>query len=155
MPPVVPSTMAAELAAAGLDPAKLPPLSEMDKETLKKIMPTFAHALGMGCTDCHIPHQFAAPTEMKAVAAGMWDHFVTKLSRADGSLLYCDSCHQGKRKPLVRTDLAALKFAMDQQYGDGLKRRDGVANDCGTCHGEPFHPQIERDLWKARTTSSE
>jgi len=150
MPGVGPSAFAAELTAHGVDPANLPPLAALDKATLKAIMPSLSKAVGMGCSECHVQHDYPAPTEMKRIAAGMWEHFAQKLTLAGGAPLYCDSCHHGQRKLLSRADLPALNFAMDQAYAQGIHRKDGAENDCSTCHGKHFEPHIEDKLWRGQ-----
>jgi hypothetical protein len=145
MKPFAPSAMGADLKGMGLDPNALPPLDKLPPETLRKVMKTFSKALGARCSDCHIGGDFAAPTPRKAVATGMWNHFVRELSAKDGSPVYCDSCHQGTMTPLLdRHDDDALGQWMQANYVVPLKRRDAKdAKDakehkCATCHGEPF-----------------
>jgi hypothetical protein len=148
--PMGATKMGQKLQDKGLDLANLPRMAELDKATLKAVMPAIALSVGMACGDCHKHGDFAAPTEMKAVAAGMWDHFVHDLAQTDGAPLFCDSCHHGQRKLANRGDPQALKLAMDATYVHGLKRKDAVENTCATCHGEPFQPRLETTLWHAR-----
>jgi hypothetical protein len=138
MKPIAASAMLGDLKALGLDPGALPPMDKLPPETLRKVMKTFSKALGVPCSACHAK-DFAAPTERKAIALGMWDHFARDLSAKDGSPLFCDSCHQGTLTPLLdRHDDKALGHWMEANYVEGLKRRDGKKHDCATCHGDPF-----------------
>ena len=142
MKPVVATTMAADLQGIGVDAKNLPPLPKMDPQTLRKVMRTFTKSLGARCTDCHNENDYAAPTPMKKVAAGMWDHFVRELAMADGTPVYCDSCHQGRMKILDRHDKKALGKWMDDNFVGKLKRRDKKDMECATCHGDPFDGDI-------------
>ena len=138
MKPLVATSMAADLKALGLDPGALPPMDKLPPETLRKVMKTFTQTLGVRCDACHTK-DFAAPTERKAVALGMWDHFVREMAAKDGAPVYCDSCHQGKLTPLLdRHDDKALAHWMEANFVAGLKQRDGKKHDCTTCHGDPF-----------------
>jgi len=101
--------MGAELKALGLTPGALPPLDQLPPATLRKVMKTFTKTLGSRCEACHVAGDFAAPTPRKAIALGMWNHFVRGLETKDGSPIYCDSCHQGSMTPLLdRHDQKAL-----------------------------------------------
>lgn len=143
MKPIVPSAMAAELKAIGLDPKALPPLSKMEPDKIRKVMSTFKKALGVKCDACHDQNDFRAWTPNKRVAAGMWDQFVRGLAMEDGSLLYCDSCHQGAMHILDRTDKKALAGWMETSYVGKLKlKAKDVEHGCGTCHGDPFEPKF-------------
>jgi hypothetical protein len=144
-PPVVgpmtaikPSAMADELKALGLDPKKLPPLDKMEPEKLRKVMKTIAKAVGTQCTGCHDANDFKAWTPNKRVASHMWNDWVRGLVPADGSVLYCDSCHQGHVKFLDRSNKKALGKWMQDNFVDKLKRVDKKDHGCETCHGDPF-----------------
>jgi Cytochrome c7 and related cytochrome c len=131
----VPSAMQAELHALGLDPSSLPPIEKLDAKALRGVMKLIAKSLGAKCGDCHAEGDFASPTPRKKVAAKMWDEFVVKLAfAADGSPLFCDSCHQGRKKELDRTDKKALARWMDANFVEKLKRSDDKDHDCETCH---------------------
>ena len=142
MKPVIATTMTADLQAIGVDAKSLPPLPKMPPATLRKVMRTFTKALGAKCTDCHNESDYAAPTPMKKVAAGMWDHFVREMAMSDGTPVYCDSCHQGRMKILDRHDKKALGKWMDDNFVGKLARRDKKDMECATCHGDPFEGDI-------------
>jgi hypothetical protein len=150
MTPVQPSAMASELQAIGLNLGALPPLSKVDPKTVRALMKTFAKSLGARCIDCHDSHDFAAPTPMKAVARGMWNHFVLGLTTADGAPIYCDSCHQGRRRMLDRSDKKALAKWMQTEYLSKLSRSDRGEHSCATCHGDPFDGEIFKHVWHAQ-----
>jgi hypothetical protein len=131
----VASAMQAELRALALDPSNLPPIEKLDAKALRGVMKLIAKSLGAKCGDCHAEGDFAQPTPRKRVAAKMWDEFVVKLAfAADGSPIFCDSCHQGRKKELDRTDKKALAKWMDANFVDRLKRKDDKEHDCETCH---------------------
>jgi hypothetical protein len=130
----VPTAMADDLRALGLDAARLPPIEQLDARALRGVMKLFARSLGVRCGDCHEQGDFSAPTPRKKIAAKMWNEFVAKLSLRAGSPLFCDSCHQGRLKQLDRRDLKALSKWMDGHFVDELARIDGHPHDCETCH---------------------
>jgi hypothetical protein len=107
-------------------------------------MATFSRALGVRCSWCHVPNDFAAPTARKADAAYMWDAFVAQLAFADGSAIYCDSCHHQSTVFLHRNldEEHAVAEYMQSEYVDQLRRRDGHQHGCGTCHGVMFNPRF-------------
>ena len=109
-------------------------------------MPLFARSLGIKCSGCHADDN-AAATPRKRVAEKMWNEYASKLSLADGSPLFCDSCHQGSVVQLDRRDKKALGKWMDAHFVDGLARRDGKEHGCPTCHGEEQEMHFI-DLWK-------
>jgi hypothetical protein len=139
----MPSALAGELRAIGLDIASLPPLEKLEPTALRRVMKLFARSLGAKCGDCHAAQgtgDFAAPTRRKKIAAKMWDELVIKLQMSDGSPLFCDSCHQGRIVQLDRTDKTALGHWMQASFVDSLKRRDGADHNCETCHvGKEMH----------------
>lgn len=126
--------MVADLQGLALDPKNLPPIEKLDPKALRRVMKLIAKSLGATCGDCHREGDFALPTPRKKVAAKMWDEFVTKLALADGTPLFCDSCHQGRTKQLDRTDKKALGRWMDANFVGKLKRKDDKDHECETCH---------------------
>ncbi|MFO0677503.1 MAG: cytochrome c3 family protein [Polyangiaceae bacterium] len=145
MPPVVPSRLAADLQAIGLDPKALPTLDKISGDKLRKVMRTFTRALGAKCSDCHAD-DFSAPTDAKIIAERMWNDF-TRTATVDGQPLYCDSCHQGRMKFLERGDKKALSTWMDHEFVDRLTRTDGKEPGCDPCHGDTFEGHIFTSLW--------
>lgn len=144
----------ATLKEGGLDIANLPAtLDEVLKSSKKRsaVMETFKLALGVECTGCHVAKgksvDYEADSPQKNVAKKMWTNFVKALKQKDGSALYCDSCHQGKKEFLDRSDKGALEGWMKANMVGKLDRRDGQAHACATCHGEPFNESF-LDSWK-------
>ena len=130
----VASTMGADLQALGIDPKNLPPIEKLDPKALRGVMKLLARSLGGKCADCHSEGDFAAQTRRKKIATKMWNELATKLTLADGSPIFCDSCHQGRIVQLDRTDKKALAKWMEASFVDGLKRKDGKAEECESCH---------------------
>lgn len=148
MKPISASMAEAELREIGLDPQNLPPLNKLEPAMLRKVMKPFAKALGVQCSHCHDTRSFKAPTPNKKIAAHMWNDFVRTLAMQDGSVLFCDSCHQGKAKVLDRSAMPALGEWMKENYVGKLVRRDGQEHGCATCHGDPFEGRILSRRWK-------
>ncbi len=146
MPVVRGTQMAADLQGLGLDPKKLPTLNKMEPAKLRKVMNTFTKALGVQCTHCHTD-DFKAATPNKKIATRMWNEWVVGLQNEDGSLLYCDSCHQGKAKFLDHSDKKALGAWMKAELVQKVKRADKKDHSCATCHGEDFDGDF-LDKWK-------
>lgn len=130
----VPSAMQADLAALGLDGKNLPPLEKLDPRALRGVMKLLTRALGVRCNDCHTAGDFAAPTRRKKIAARMWNEFAAELTLADGSPVFCDSCHQGRVTLLDRTNKKALGGWMQVAFVDGLHRKDAQGEQCESCH---------------------
>jgi len=128
------SALGADLTALGLDPTNLPPIERIEPRALRGVMKLIARSLGARCDDCHTVGDFAAPTRRKKIAARMWNEFAAGLTLADGSPLFCDSCHQGRIKLLDRSDKKALGKWMQASFVDGIKRKDGQAQKCESCH---------------------
>jgi hypothetical protein len=147
MKPVVATAMTAELQAIGLDPKKLPPIEKLEPEKLRKVMKTFTKSLGVQCNACHNADDFKASTPNKKVASRMWNEFARGLAMADGSAVYCDSCHQGRMHTLDKSDKKALSGWMQAEMVDKLKRTDGKEHGCETCHGDPFEGQFIDKVW--------
>lgn len=146
MKPPAPSAMEAKLRDIGLDPAALPPLSQLDAKALRDVMNTFTKALGVSCGHCH-EKDFKAPTATKTIAARMWDDVTRTLALEGGGALYCDSCHGGRARFLDRRDLVALGEWMQAHYVDLIVRVDRSEHQCATCHGEPFEGRILTKMW--------
>jgi hypothetical protein len=130
----VASATGPELAALGLDPKNLPRMDKLEPRALRGVMKLIARSLGVRCADCHVEGDFAAPTRRKKIAAHMWNEFAAGLSLADGSPLFCDSCHQGRIKLLDRSDKKALGKWMQASFVDGVARKDGQPEKCESCH---------------------
>jgi len=139
----------ATLTAAGFDLAQLPDTLEgalTSRAKVDAVMKSFTQSLGVGCDGCHAKSgtavDFRAETPNKNVARKMWTDFVRALQQADGTALYCDSCHQGKAKFLDRSDADALSTWMGENFVAKLTRRDGSKQACASCHGTPFDGDI-------------
>jgi hypothetical protein len=134
----VPSAMADDLRALGLDTKNLPPIEKLEPRTLRGVMKLMAKSLGARCGDCHQEGDFAAPTRRKKIAAHMWDEFAAKLLVADAqgqaAPLFCDSCHQGRTTLLDRRDKKVLSKWMDDNFAAKLTRKDGKSEECESCH---------------------
>lgn len=130
----IPTAMIADLQALGLDAKNLPPIDRLDPRTLRGVMKLMARSLGIRCSDCHTEGDFSAPTRRKKIAARMWDEFAAKLTMADGSPVFCDSCHQGRVVQLDRSNKKALGQWMQASFVDGMKRKDGQEEECESCH---------------------
>lgn len=141
-PDVRPSSMLADLTALGLDPKNLPPLGKLSEGDLRKVMKSFSKSLGVPCTKCHDQNDFHAPTKHKKIASMMWDVYVRGLTMADGSPVYCDTCHNGKKEFLDRHDEKELGHWMHENFVGKMKRVDGKDHSCETCHGKPFQPEF-------------
>lgn len=146
MKPVAASTMIADVQAIGIDLRKPPQLAKLEPEKLRKVMKLFAKSLGAKCADCHAD-DMAQPTEKKKIAEHMWNEFVVKLAMADGSPVFCDTCHQGRTLQLDRHDKKALSGWMDDNFVGKLKNKNNKEHECATCHGDP--PEFKfLDTWK-------
>lgn len=153
---IVPSKLVTDLQALGIDTNRLPTLDSVkqDPNKLRAVMNTFAKSLGVDCNGCHAAGEggagldYAASTPSKNVAWRMWERFVGGLAFADGTALYCDSCHQGNRRMLDRSDDTKVTAWMTANFVDKLRRRDGAVHSCETCHGTPFDRGF-LSLWRA------
>jgi hypothetical protein len=148
MKPPVASTLTDSVRALGLDPKRLPPLAKLEPRALRGVMKLFAKSLGIKCGDCHQAGDFAAPTRRKTIATHMWDDFVAKLALADGSPVFCDSCHQGRVEQLDRSDKKLLSKWMDDNFVQRLARLDGQGTSCETCHVDMEMKLFEK--WQGR-----
>lgn len=137
--PIVATEMGPALKELGLDVKNLPPLNKLPPEKMRKVMSTFAKALGVKCTGCHDADDFKKPTPYKKIAERMWNEFVRGYTLEGGGALYCDSCHGGKAEWLVRDPgLKELSKWMDENFVGKLKKTNGQAHSCETCHGDPM-----------------
>jgi hypothetical protein len=146
------STLAADVTKIGLDLKKLPPMATMvksEKKKLRLVMDLFVKATGFQCKECHDADDYAKSTPMKNVATHMWDDWSRGLTLADGSPIFCDSCHQGQKKLLDRTDKKALGKWMQSAYVDKLARKDKKEHGCATCHGTDMDMDF-LDGWKKK-----
>lgn len=130
----IPTALGASLESLRLDPQNLPPIEKLEPKTLRSVMKLMAGSLGIKCEGCHEENDFAAPTRRKKIAMHMWDDFVVKLAMADGSPLFCDSCHRGRIEQLDRRDQPMLSAWMDANFVTKLTRKDGQPQTCETCH---------------------
>jgi len=142
-PGVDPAVLEA-LQEGAVDVAKLPDdlsAAISSRAKLQAVMKSFTVALGTGCDGCHAKVgtklDYGAETPNKNITRNMWTQFVRGLEQADGSALYCDSCHQGKMKFLDFKADEAMTW-MAENFVGKLARRDGEKHGCKTCHGEPF-----------------
>lgn len=142
MKPIAASAFAEDLKKLGIDPLKPQPLNKLTPDTIRKLMPSFAKALGVKCAACHDTDNFKAWTPKKRVAAKMWQEFVVGMAMEDGTPLYCDSCHGGHMDFLDRHDKKALSGWMDANYVKKLKRTDKKEASCEGCHGDPFEAKF-------------
>jgi hypothetical protein len=147
----VATAMGADLQSLGLDLAKLPPLSKLEGEKLRRVMKLFTRSLGVKCSDCHTA-DFAASTPMKNIAERMWDDVARRLAMQGGEPIFCDSCHQGHAAFLDRHDKKSLGAWMDEAYVTKLTRRDGAEHECATCHGDPFEGEFLKEWSLPRAT---
>jgi hypothetical protein len=134
--PIAPSAMAAQLKELGLDPKKLPPIEKLDAKQKRDLMNTFTKAVGAQCKTCHDMDHLDAPTPMKKLTARMWNEWVRGVTFEDGSLVYCDSCHQGRLEFLDRHDKKAVSDWMADNFVSKLKRVDAKDQSCERCHGD-------------------
>jgi len=135
------TTFTAKLAAFGLDVNNLPALHDLPINQKMKVMRTFNESMGMQCNACHDLSDYSAETKMKDVARAGWDEITRKVTMADGSALYCDSCHYGKRDFLDHTvGHAGISQWMQTNFVEKLKSKDGADMACTTCHKEGAPP---------------
>ncbi|CAN5784266.1 hypothetical protein BH09MYX1_BH09MYX1_34750 [soil metagenome] len=141
------TAMGADLTAIGLDVKNLPLMAKLEPDKLRKVMKLISKSLGLQCNGCHLD-DMAAATPRKKVAEKMWDDYARGFAMADGTPLFCDSCHQGSVAILDRTDKRALGKWMDASFVAKLKPKAKSASmECATCHGED-HEMHFIDLWK-------
>jgi len=139
---MVASTLLADLTKAKVDVRGDLSAQVAEKTTRDAIMKSFTKALGVGCDGCHKKSgtqvDYSAETPEKNVTALMWKNWVGQGSFKDGSPLYCDSCHQGTKKFLDRTNDTQLGAWMRANFAAKLLQADDKPFECRTCHGSPF-----------------
>jgi hypothetical protein len=145
------SQMGTELTALGLDPKNLPVMSKLEPDKLRKVMKLISKSLGLQCNGCHL-EDAAAATPRKRAAEKMWDEYLRGFAMADGTPLFCDSCHQGAVVILDRTDKRALGKWMEAAFVGKLKakaqgKQAPADLECASCHSED-HEMHFIDLWK-------
>jgi hypothetical protein len=145
------------LKDVGLELDKLPADLETiadapDHKQLQAVMKTFTLALGVQCEGCHVSTagklDYEAESPQKNVAKRMWKDFVLGLKRTDGKPIFCDTCHQGKKEFLDRSNEEALRTWMDDNFVAKLTRTDGKQQNCAACHGAPFNGDFLADWEK-------
>ena len=148
------SAMAADIQKIGLDLKNLPTMAKMvktEKKKLRQVMDLFTKATGLKCKDCHDADDYAKSTPKKNIASHMWDDMVRVVALADGSPVFCDSCHQGTTKVLDHTDKKALGKWMQATYVDKMARRDKKDHACATCHGAEMDMDL-LETWAKKGT---
>ncbi len=146
MPEIRGTSFEADLKGLGLDPAKLPKFADLTKEQKKGLMPFFAKSLGIPCSGCHAG---AAETPNMRAAKKMWDQWVVGFTVTGGhpGLAFCDSCHQGKKEFLDRSNHDAIAGWMKTNFVDHHVSGSAPGTGCARCHGEPFQAKFVAD-WK-------
>ena len=136
MQPLAATAFADELRGLGVDPLALPRFEQLTPVQVRRVMSLFTRSLGVACTECHDANDTRAPTRNKRVAVRMWNEMMRENTSTLGPV-FCDSCHGGAAKFLVRGDHELAAVYMSENYTDKLKRRDGKDLECETCHGDP------------------
>lgn len=77
-------------------------LQVIKREQVREVMGAFTKALGVNCAYCHKEGDFAAETPRKQVSRYMMTEYSGKMTKADGSMMSCNDCHQGNALPLVK-----------------------------------------------------
>jgi hypothetical protein len=147
-PPPGPSTttFADKLSAIGLDVNNLPSLHDLPTSQKLKVMRTFGETMGISCNACHDLSDYSAPTPQKETAVVAWENISRKLTMADGSPIYCDSCHYGKFDFLDHSDHHQLELWMKSSFVEKLRDKSGAPMACTTCHSEdPTEPSDQPD----------
>lgn len=147
--PIKATAMEVELKKIGLDLKKLPDLEKIPLAKKKKVMPLFQKSLGMeNCQGCHVEGDFKKETRNMKVAREMWRHFVVQLRSESGGTLFCDSCHNGNKLVLNRSDRKAVEKFMEAEYEGKLTQASKEDMECGTCHSDTMETKIIEKLWK-------
>lgn len=139
---VVPTALAPDLAALGIDARHLPTFESLSPSQIEGLMPTFARSLGIPCVGCHVEGDAKAPTRMKRISARMWNELARRYTFKGGGGLYCDSCHRGQIALLERSDKPRIAEWMSAQFTDKLESSEATPKEieCESCHGEPAEP---------------
>ena len=147
MLPLAPTQFTSELRELGITATTVPDWQALGPALKKKLMPLFKKSLGFEkCSGCHKSDVGIITHNMK-VAKQMWQHFVVPLRQTDGSLVFCDSCHNGSMNILERSNPEALSAFMKAEYAHKVTRLDKSPHACKTCHGEPFEGDIIAKSW--------
>jgi hypothetical protein len=145
--PVMATAFAAELAALGLDPARLPRLDALPILVKAEVMKPLARAVGLECTGCHASDQdFRTDTRHKRIARRMWNELVVGRN-VEGQPLFCDSCHRGSPQILDREHPDGVQAYMRAEYAKRVSGAGGALR-CEDCHGEPFRRHIFEEVWQ-------
>ena len=149
MPTFAPSKMGEMLKEAGLDINNLKPMKSMKTAEKSKVMKAMSASVGRECKDCHDLGDYKKQTPNKQIATHMWDEYVVPNKAAAGGPVFCDSCHQGKPKFLVK-DKEVVKVWMDANMVKAIERKDKAEQACATCHTDVFEMKIIEKLWKIK-----
>ncbi len=76
----------------------------LPKKHFMEEMLSFNQALGVNCSYCHKQGDFEAETPHKQTARFMMKEFSAKLTKPDGKAVSCNDCHQGRARPLTRSE---------------------------------------------------
>lgn len=105
------------------------------------IMQGVAKALGVACSYCHEPGDFAAATPKKAIANWMAQELVPRLQKRAGGSVTCADCHveggRGRAKLLgtPRSRQRAVEW-MTTRLVERFDTAAGTPLYCKACHGE-------------------
>lgn len=112
------------------------------------LMQSFVSSVGLQCGGCHTNGQRPdVLAERQNITLHMWDDIIGELEMADGSPLFCDSCHQGQPRFLDRDDPASVDAYMRENMVGKLRRRDGKEHGCASCHGNSSEYGTLIDDW--------
>lgn len=136
-PPIRGTTFTEDLKGIGFDVKTLPKFGELTKAQKKSLMPLFAKSVGMSCAGCHAG---GGETPNMRIAKKMWDQWVVgfQITGEGGGAVFCDSCHQGKKEFLDRSQHEALSLWMENNFVNRHQSATTKGTDCARCHGDPF-----------------
>jgi nitrate/TMAO reductase-like tetraheme cytochrome c subunit len=109
-----PNPLRTQPFAAALGRAAAPALM-IPADKVMDVMQEFTKALGVKCDYCHVPGKFADETPRKQIARFMMTEFSGKLTKADGSAMSCNDCHQGHALPLAKLPFPRRPQQQQQQ----------------------------------------